>query len=85
MPTGDGIDPGKVNVEFTPGGGAPLTIGQIDSAAECSGVTNGWYYDDPSAPSSLVLCPDTCALVQADPAGVIDIVIGCETVVAEPK
>ncbi len=85
MPTGDNVDTSKVNMTFTPGGGGEQTIGQVADAAACSGVVDGWYYDDPLNPTSLTLCPDTCAAVQGDPAGIIDIVVGCETVVATPK
>jgi hypothetical protein len=84
MPQGASIDPQKVNVEHTPGGSSPQSIGQVDGAASCSSVIDGWYYDDPALPASIVLCPQTCQMVQGDAAARIDIVVGCETVIAPP-
>jgi Mg-chelatase subunit ChlD len=71
------IDPTRVNVNYTPsGGGAPALVGGVNSAADC-GSTDGWYYDNPSAPTQIILCPATCATVQADPNPQIQVVLGC--------
>lgn len=72
------VDPKLVNVDYTPEGGAIGLLGQVTSAATC-GAAGGWYYNDPAAPTQIVLCPSTCATVQADPVAKIDIVLGCET------
>lgn len=72
------VDPTLVNVDYTPEGGVIGLLGQVTSAATC-GAAGGWYYNDPSAPTQIVLCPSTCATVQADPVAKIDIILGCQT------
>jgi hypothetical protein len=72
------IDPAKVNVTFTPGGGMAATLPQTKDEAAC-GTTKGWHYDDAAKPKKIVLCPAACDLVRADPAPKLDILIGCET------
>lgn len=74
---GKDIDPRLVRVEYTPSGaGSPDLIDNTDGAADCD--AGGWYYDDPVAPSSITLCPDTCAQVQADEMAQLEIALGCE-------
>jgi hypothetical protein len=76
---GETIDPGKVNVEYTPGNsGNPASIGQVQSEADCS-ANGGWYYDNPAAPTMINLCPSTCSFVQADIEAKIRVVLGCAT------
>jgi len=85
MPEGDPsapVDPNKVNVNYTSGSSDPETIGQVSSAAECQ--NGGWYYDDPIDPSTITLCPPTCATVQADPEAKMEILLGCATQVQPP-
>ena len=84
MPTGPNVDPALINVNFTPGSGAPETIGQAMGAQSCQ--NGGWYYDNPAMPTRISLCPSTCARVQADSNAKLDIVLGCKPVpVAPPK
>jgi hypothetical protein len=77
MPTTDAgvIDPAKVQMTFTPGGGSPRDIPRVDNAGQCAG--EGWYYDDNNNPSRLMLCPDLCTTVQGDANGKIEISLGC--------
>ena len=77
------IDPAKINVNYTPGGGMKTTLGQVPDAAAC-GPSGGWYYDDPASPTQIILCPATCGVVQADPNADIEILIGCATEVGGP-
>jgi len=72
------LDYMRVNVEYTPGGGSSTLLLFVGSEAACTG--NGWYYDDPAAPTEIVLCPATCAVVGADSSGRVDVTLGCETV-----
>ena len=76
---GQTIDPKKVNVEFTPSSGPQATIGNVGNAVAC-GSAGGWYYDNPTTPTTITLCPATCSVVQADATGEIDIELGCDTV-----
>jgi hypothetical protein len=47
--------------------------------ADCAGVTNGWYYDDPAAPETIVLCPQTCEAIQGFTMAQVSIEFGCAT------
>lgn len=73
------IDPAKVNVTFTSGAGAAVTLPQATSEADC-GTSSAWFYDDPSAPTRITLCPAACERVRDDAAGSLQILLGCETV-----
>ena len=80
---GEPVDPTQVNVGYTPGGmGSSQTIAQVDGPSACTPTQGGWYYDDPQAPTTVVLCPSTCGAIQADPKAQLAIVLGCATVTA---
>jgi hypothetical protein len=81
-PDGQDFDPGQVNVEFEDDAGATLDIGHVETLAECMGVTNGWYYDDPLAPTTIILCPQTCEAIQGFTMATVSIVFGCATMPA---
>jgi von Willebrand factor type A domain len=77
---GSPVDPSLVNVNYTPGdGGMMVTFGQVSGEAACTAQKGGWYYDDPSKPTSITLCPSTCSAVQADKAAKIQVLLGCAT------
>lgn len=79
------IEPSLVNVTWSKlPGAAPRTIVAVADSEAC-GSALGWYYDDPAAPSRIELCPATCSEVDGSPAGRIDVVIGCRTVIAPPR
>lgn len=78
MPTASGgaaIDPDNVAMQYTPSGGAPVTIPHVSDATQCSG--DGWYYDNNANPTKLLLCPTTCTTVQGAQGGKVDILVGC--------
>ena len=81
---GQPVDPKKVNVQLTPGGGAPKLLAYKDSAAECTAGEQGWYYDDPNAPTKIQLCPDTCTSVSGDAQAKVDILLGCARASGDP-
>jgi hypothetical protein len=75
---GEILDPGLVNVVFTPPDapmGAPIP-GKADAGACGSGP--GWYYDQPAQPTKIMLCPSSCMAAEA--GGALDIALGCETI-----
>jgi hypothetical protein len=77
---GDEFDPTKVNVSYTPGDGSMAQdIPQAQDLDDCGG-NPGWYYDNPAAPTKILLCPATCTTVQADDMAKVDFVFGCPTV-----
>ena len=74
----DGIDFHTVNVEFTEGRHAATTFFYVGDADGCRlKPDEGWYYDDPQAPSQVILCPATCDRVAEVEAARIDIAYGC--------
>lgn len=82
VPSMGTIDYGKVNVLLT-GGGQSETLFHVTDAAACA--PDGWYYDDPIAPTKVILCPASCdaaqVLFQANDDAKVDVMFGCETVV----
>jgi hypothetical protein len=74
-PMGQTLDPGLVNVQFTPVSGAPTTFLM---SADCSG-DQGWRYDDPMAPTRIQLCPGACQTVKAQFGGRLEVAFGCAT------
>jgi len=86
IPTPDGgvIDPNKVNVQFTPSGGQPTIFPRVDNMAACDPKQPTWYYDNPTAPSRVIMCPNACDTLHQDNAK-IDLLFGCQVVVDVPK
>jgi hypothetical protein len=81
-PDGEDFDPDEVNVEFDDGMGGTLEIGRVDDPGACAGVVDGWYYDDPAMPTSIVLCPQTCTTIQGFSTASVSIKFGCATIPA---
>ena len=78
------VDPGKVNVQFTPPGQTATLFPKVDNAAACDATQPTWYYDDPAAPTRVVMCPAACNALHQDSAK-IDILFGCTTEIFVPK
>jgi hypothetical protein len=68
------IDPEKVSVVYTDGDGKDAELPRAEQVAQCEQKL-GWYYDDPAAPTRVVLCPAACQTVAA--GGSVDIAFGC--------
>ncbi len=71
------VDPDKVSVEYTPGGGSAQTLTRRNDATQC-GTNDGWYYDNNANPTLIVLCPATCTKVTADKNATIQIKLACQ-------
>jgi hypothetical protein len=80
-PAGQTLDPDFVNFVVDLGSGSE-TIGRVDDASACAGVTDGWYYDDPTNPTTIFVCPQTCTKLQAAQSVSVSIQFGCETIPA---
>ena len=52
---------------------------QVSAPEACVGAA--WYYDDPTNPKQILLCPDVCKGAQNDTTATVKIVIGCATVI----
>jgi len=77
-PAGQTLDLDQVNVIYAPGsGGNDELIGRDDSA-DCQ---DGWQLD---SNNRVVLCPNTCDMVQRDPQGSVELLFGCASQVSEP-
>lgn len=80
-PEGEQLDLGAVNVQYTPSGPSePEVVPQADGPTDC-GNGPGWYFDDPSDPTKIVLCPASCETLEADPGAKVDVLFGCATIV----
>jgi hypothetical protein len=79
-PAGETLDPDRVNVLYTPSGGATQTIPRDPSPTECD---EGWQYTADG--QNIVLCGDACATVRAEPASNIEVLFGCQTITSTPK
>lgn len=72
------FDPDKVNVLFTSGAGVDETWPRVDTTGDCSG--HAWFYDNPSDPTGIILCPDACSSLTLDPSASLTVQLGCLTV-----
>jgi hypothetical protein len=77
--TGEPFDPSKVNVQFTPNGSTATSLGRVADANACTPTAGGWYYDNPSAPKQIILCPSSCTAINAGTGATVEIVLGCAT------
>jgi hypothetical protein len=75
---GQGTDPTKVVVRYTPSGAPAANLTQVTDASKCAQVKDGWYYDDPSKPSKIVLCPSMCGTANTSPGTKIEALVGCQ-------
>lgn len=81
-PDGMTADYDAVNVAYTPGdGSAQQVFPRVDDQAHCPVTGDGWYYDDPLAPTQILFCQPTCDKVAGDIMAEIDIVLGCATII----
>jgi hypothetical protein len=70
------VDKDKIQVLFTPNVGEKIEIPRIDSSSLCDKAANGgWFYDNPSDPKSIALCPCSCSRVSK--AGRLNVTVGC--------
>lgn len=79
-PSGQILDGDKVNVEYVPVTAGGEYFPKVASELDC-GNNEAWYYDDPAAPSQVLLCPLTCERVAA--GGTLNIAFGCASILLE--
>jgi hypothetical protein len=80
-PAGQRFDRQRVNVRVASAGGAVMDLAHVDSESACA-TRAGWYYDDDANPTRIHACPQSCAALQGDLDARVDVLFGCETVVA---
>ncbi len=83
VPASGTLDPNAVNVQIT--SGTTSTVVPKVSAAGACGTGVGWYYDNDTSPTKIILCPAACdaanASVGLDKGGRIDVLFGCKTII----
>lgn len=82
-PEGMFLVPTLVNVDVRTAAGSER-IGYVTGAAACDATRGGWYYDDATTPTQVLLCPATCdhardVVTDPDTTG-IDVAFGCDSV-----
>lgn len=80
LPT-DGSQPdfNRVNVTLQGPGGEEIELFNVGDASGCDPTDGGWYYDDPAAPNTIVLCPASCDQVRETDWDV-EVKLGCATI-----
>ena len=80
LASGDGkVDVKRVNLRHTPPSGQPETIGWVSGANACDPAQGGWYFDDASTPTRMIVCANRCEqLKQA--GGEVQVLLGCPRV-----
>jgi hypothetical protein len=70
------INVDEVKFTYTPSVGAVQEIPKVGSAGTCSSSPNGgWYFDNPTNPTKISVCPCTCTMFGA---GKATVVYGCK-------
>jgi len=74
----NGLEPDytKLNVTYTPPGGAPQLLAQT---TDCATNPRGWQYDNAANPTKINLCAAVCEEVLSSITGQINVVLGCAT------
>ncbi|WP_437282222.1 vWA domain-containing protein [Sorangium sp. So ce375] len=80
-PDGRTFDKQKVNVTYTSAATNTPTTLSYDQACAAAGT---WRYDEPANPTAIILCDDTCAVVQADVEVSLGVDFTCEDVIQVP-
>lgn len=77
-PVNEELDVDDPYVDYLPGGnGMPEKLKKVPSKSDC-GPGEGFYYDNPSAPTKIILCPASCQKVQADLEAKLSIGFPCK-------
>jgi len=79
-PQGGTLDLGAVNIGFSEAGGREtlLYVSKVDACAAAG--DQGWYFNHPTSPTRIVLCPKTCDRISTSTTGEISVVFGCTRV-----
>jgi Mg-chelatase subunit ChlD len=71
------LEPSDVTASYIQtNGGAGTALSRVPSATAC-GAGNGFYVDDPVAPTRIVLCPVVCQLLHESAESKVSVVAGC--------
>jgi hypothetical protein len=76
-PAGSTLDTNRVNIEVVTTSSEARTLPRAMDREAC-GTQLAWYYDDPSKPARIKMCPGACDAISG--GGEVQIELGCETV-----
>lgn len=73
------LDLDSVKIQFTPGLNEPkVDIQKVGSKGLCGDISGGFYYDDPTAPTRLILCPASCEMIHGGTENAsVRVLLGC--------
>jgi von Willebrand factor type A domain len=74
-PSGKIINPYAINVLLVDAKGDQSVL---TYSANCSNPS-GWHYDNPMAPTTVLLCSSACSSARADAGGKVTLAFGCDT------
>ena len=74
---GSALDYSQVNLVYATSGCDFVPAYYVESASSCD-AEGGWYYDNPSAPKTVELCPATCDDVSI-PGASLRFSVGCQS------
>lgn len=77
-PMGQTVNFNQINITYCNASKQTITFLNVDAKAQCDPTNGGWYYDNPSAPTQIELCPTSCSTVSA-PGGSLSASVGCTT------
>ncbi len=78
---GQVLDFNKVNLTFTEQTSSVSYL-YVKSKDRCSlAPFNGWYYDNATDPTEIILCDGACDVVRNSTDGQINIVVGCASII----
>lgn len=76
-PSGQDLAYDEVNITYASSECEATYYSYVETVDACADE-GGWYYDDPTAPQKIQLCPTSCDQVSA-PGGKLVFTVGCET------
>jgi von Willebrand factor type A domain len=72
------LDPASVEVELSKGSDPKQTFRKVAGKDACGLTAGGFYYDDPTTPHRVILCPASCDVVKsAGRNAKVDLHLGC--------
>jgi hypothetical protein len=78
-PAGQSVDYGQVNIAYCDAADQSTTFYYVETQDRCDPALGGWYYDNPAAPTQILLCDRSCGTV-SQPGGSLLVAVGCGTI-----
>lgn len=78
-PDGGTLDYDQVNVDYTDPSGTTQHLYQVQDKSHCDPQKGGWYYDNNTAPTRIIVCDSTCNTFKQN-GGQVETRVGCQTI-----